>query len=210
MSAYIPVKDEAANQIALEKVRSDKEREVNAGHDGTWVAHPGLVPLAMRMFSSVGGDHQIQKKRREVAVIAADLVKIPEGGVTETGVRTNISVGIQYLEAWLRGKGSVPLNNLMEDAATAEICRAQLWQWIRNGTKLSDGRTMSLEIFQTTVEEELEKIKRQIGEESAPPRQFDLARELFSRMVSAKDFPEFLTLPAYEELLKLEKRSLSA
>jgi malate synthase len=211
MSAYIPVKEEAANHIAMEKVRADKEREVNAGHDGTWVAHPGLVPLAMQIFSSIGGDHQIQKKKRqEVAVSAADLVKIPGGGVTETGVRTNISVGIQYLEAWLRGKGSVPLNNLMEDAATAEICRAQLWQWIRNGTKLSDGRTMSLEIFQTTVEEELEKIKRQIGEESAPPRQFDLARELFSRMVSAKDFPEFLTLPAYEELLKLEKRSLSA
>jgi malate synthase len=211
MSAYIPVKDEAANKIAMEKVRADKEREVNAGHDGTWVAHPGLVPLAMQIFSSIGGDHQIQKmKRQEVAVSAADLVKIPGGGVTETGIRTNISVGIQYLEAWLRGKGSVPLNNLMEDAATAEICRAQLWQWIRNGTKLSDGRTMSLEIFQTTMEEELDKIKRQIGGGSVPPRQFDLARELFSRMVSAKDFPEFLTLPAYEELLKLEKRLLSA
>jgi malate synthase len=211
MSAYIPVKEEAANHIAMEKVRADKEREVNAGHDGTWVAHPGLVPLAMQIFSSIGGDHQIQKKKRqEVAVSAADLVKIPGGGVTETGVRTNISVGIQYLEAWLRGKGSVPLNNLMEDAATAEICRAQLWQWISNKTKLSDGRTMSLEIFQTTVEEELDKIKRQIGGETVPPRQFDLARELFNRMVSAKDFPEFLTLPAYEELLKLEKRSLSA
>jgi malate synthase len=211
MSAYIPVKEEAANRIAMENVRADKEREVNAGHDGTWVAHPGLVPLAMQIFSSIGGDNQIQKsKRQEVAVSAADLVKTPGGGVTETGVRTNISVGIQYLEAWLRGKGSVPLNNLMEDAATAEICRAQLWQWIRNGTKLSDGRTMSLEIFRTIMEEELEKIKRQTGGESVLPRQFDLARELFSRMVSAKDFPEFLTLPAYEELLKLEKRSLSA
>jgi malate synthase len=205
------VKDEAANKIAMEKVRADKEREVNAGHDGTWVAHPGLVPLAMQIFSSIGGDHQIQKmKRQEVAVSAADLVKIPGGGVTETGIRTNISVGIQYLEAWLRGKGSVPLNNLMEDAATAEICRAQLWQWIRNGTKLIDGRTMSLEIFRTIMEEELERIKRQIGGESVLPRQFALARELFSRMVSAKDFPEFLTLPAYEELLKLEKRLLSA
>jgi len=211
MSAYIPVKEEAANHIAMEKVRADKEREVNAGHDGTWVAHPGLVPLAMQIFSSIGGDHQIQKKKRqEVAVSVADLVKIPGGGVTEAGVRTNISVGIQYLEAWLRGKGSVPLNNLMEDAATAEICRAQLWQWIRNGTELSDGRTMSLEIFQTTMEVELEKIRRQTGGESVPPRQFDLARGLFSRMVSAKDFPEFLTLPAYEELLMLETRFHSA
>jgi malate synthase len=211
MSAYIPVKEQAANHTAMEKVRADKEREVNAGHDGTWVAHPGLVPLAMQIFSSIGGDHQIQKrKRQEVAVSAADLVKIPGGGVTETGVRTNISVGIQYLEAWLRGKGSVPLNNLMEDAATAEICRAQLWQWIRNGTKLIDGRTMSLEIFRTIMEEELERIKRQIGGESVLPRQFALARELFSRMVSAKDFPEFLTVPAYEELLKLEKRFPSA
>ena len=131
-------------------------------------------------------------------------MKIPEGGVTEAGVRTNISVGIQYLEAWLRGKGSVPLNSLMEDAATAEICRAQLWQWIRNGTKLSDGRTMSLEIFKTITDEELERIKGQIGGESQS-RQFELSRELFSRMVSAKDFPEFLTLPAYEELLRLEK-----
>jgi len=210
MSAYIPVKDEAANRMAMEKVRADKEREVNAGHDGTWVAHPGLVPLAMQIFSSIGGDHQIQRKRQEVAVSAADLVKIPGGGVTETGVRTNISVGIQYLEAWLRGRGSVPLNNLMEDAATAEICRAQLWQWIRNATKLSDGRTMSLEIFQTITEEELEKIKRQIGGERGPSRQFELARELFSRIVSAKDFPEFLTLPAYEELLRLEKGLMSA
>jgi malate synthase len=205
MSAYIPVKDEQANQVAMAKVRSDKERERNAGHDGTWVAHPGLVPLAMQIFSSTGGDNQIQKKRQDVAVSAADLVKIPEGVVTEAGVRTNISVGVQYLEAWLRGKGSVPLNNLMEDAATAEICRAQLWQWIRNGTKLSDGRTMSLDVFETIMDEELEKIGRQISRESVQPREFELAKDIFRRMVAAKDFPEFMTLPAYDELLKLEK-----
>jgi len=206
MSAYIPVRDEKANQVAMEKVRADKEREVRAGHDGTWVAHPGLVPLAKEIFSSIGGPHQIARKRDDVTLSAADLLRIPEGDVTEGGARTNISVGIQYLEAWLRGKGSVPLNNMMEDAATSEICRAQLWQWIRHGTKLKDGRTMTTALFRDMMEEELQKIEGQAGEGGFAAGQFKLARELFDGMVTSQEFPEFLTLPAYEELLKLERR----
>jgi len=206
MSAYIPVRDEKANQVAMEKVRADKEREVKAGHDGTWVAHPGLVPLASQIFSSIGGPHQIANKRDDVIVGAADLVRIPEGDVTEGGVRTNISVGIQYLEAWLRGKGSVPLNNMMEDAATSEICRAQLWQWIRHGTKLKDGRTMTSTLFRYLMEQELQKIESLVGERGFATGQFKLARELFEGMVTSKEFPEFLTLAAYEELLRLERK----
>ena len=204
MSAYIPVKDEKANQLAMEKVRADKEREVRAGHDGTWVAHPGLVPLAKQVFSTIEADHQIQSaKREDVSVTAADLLKVPEGDVTEAGLRTNISVGVQYMEAWLRGKGSVPINNLMEDAATAEICRAQLWQWIRAGARLKDGRAVNLALFRTTMDEEIERLgvgKR--GQDFAG--RLGLARRLFDTMVSAHEFPDFMTLPAYDELLKLE------
>ena len=205
MSAYIPVRDEKANQVAMQKVRADKEREVRAGHDGTWVAHPGLVPLAKQIFSSISGPHQIARKRGDVTLSAADLVRIPEGDVTEGGVRTNISVGIQYLEAWLRGRGSVPLNNMMEDAATAEICRAQLWQWIRHGTKLSDGRTMTNALFLDLMKQELEKIESQVGKGGFAAGRFGLAKGLFERMVISDEFPEFLTLAAYEELLSLEK-----
>jgi malate synthase len=205
MSAYIPVRDEKANQIAMEGVRADKEREVRAGHDGTWVAHPGLVPLAKQIFSSIGGPHQIANKRDDALVSAADLVRIPEGDVTEGGVRTNISVGIQYLEAWLRGKGSVPLNNMMEDAATSEICRAQLWQWSRHGTNLKDGRTMTSLLFRELMKQELQRIESQVGEEGFATGQFKLAAALFEKMVTSREFPEFLTLAAYEELLRLEK-----
>jgi len=206
MSAYIPVRDPGANRLAMERVRADKEREVRAGHDGTWVAHPGLVPLAREIFSKMGGDDQIHRKFEDVSVTPADLLEIPDGDVTESGVRTNIGVGVQYMEAWLRGKGSVPLNNLMEDAATAEICRAQLWQWTRHRARLKDGRVMNLSLFHQLMEEELEKIRGRIGEESYASGEFKLARGLFDRMVSARDFPEFMTLPAYEELLKLERK----
>ena len=209
MSAYIPVKDEKANRVAFEKVRADKEREVKVGHDGTWVAHPGLVPLAREVFATMGADNQMQRKREDVSVTPAELIEIPKGDVTETGVRTNISVGIQYLEAWLRGKGSVPLNDLMEDAATAEICRAQLWQWIRNGTRLRGGEVLSLPVFHTIMEEELEKMAGQAGGRSSAAGQFKLAGELFDRMVTSEEFAEFMTLAAYEELLKLERAGSS-
>ena len=156
MSAYIPVKDDEANRIALERVKADKEREVKAGHDGTWVAHPGLVPLAKEIFARIDGPHQISNLRDDVEVTAGDLLAIPAGEVSEKGVRTNVSVGIQYLKAWLDGKGSVPLYNLMEDAATAEICRAQLWQWVRHSARMKDGRRVTPELFDGIAKQELE------------------------------------------------------
>ena len=206
MSAYIPVKDDEANRIALERVKADKEREVKAGHDGTWVAHPGLVPLAKEIFARIDGPHQISNLRDDVEVTAGDLLAIPAGEVSEKGVRTNVSVGIQYLKAWLDGKGSVPLYNLMEDAATAEICRAQLWQWVRHSARMKDGRRVTPELFDGIAKQELEKIRTQLGEEKYTEDQFGPALEKFEGLVLAKEFQEFLTIPAYEQLLLLEKK----
>src|SRR5437870_1398169 len=181
MSAYIPVKDDEANRIALERVKADKEREVKAGHDGTWVAHPGLVPLAKEIFARIDGPHQISNLRDDVEVTAGDLLAIPAGEVSEKGVRTNVSVGIQYLKAWLDGKGSVPLYNLIEDAATAEICRAQLWQWVRHSARMKDGRRVTPELFDGIAKQELEKIRTQLGEEKYTEGQFGPALEIFER-----------------------------
>ncbi len=148
MSAFIPVRDdERANEAAFEKVRADKEREVRLGHDGTWVAHPALVQLAREVFDSgMKGPNQLEVLREDVNVTRDDLLRVPEGEITEAGVRADISVALQYLGSWLSGKGCVPINNLMEDAATAEISRAQLWQWIRHGASLSGGRKVTLEM----------------------------------------------------------------
>ncbi|MDA4131185.1 MAG: malate synthase A [Thaumarchaeota archaeon] len=207
MSASIPVKnDERANQIAFENVRKDKEREVRAGHDGTWVAHPGLVSVAKEVFDrGMKGQNQLSNLREDVHVTPGDLLRVHEGTITESGLRTNISVGIQYIEAWLGGKGSVPINNLMEDAATAEICRAQLWQWITDKSNLTDGRVITSQLCLELVTQELEKIRKQIGDARYNGGHFERARTLFEDLLAAKTFPEFLTLKAYDELLSLEQ-----
>jgi malate synthase len=202
MAAQIPIKnDPEANDRALEKVRQDKLREVKAGHDGTWVAHPGLVAVAKRVFDEyMPQPNQIDRKREEVRVTAADLLAIPEGTITEDGLRLNVDVGIQYLEAWLRGNGAVPIYNLMEDAATAEISRAQVWQWARHGAKLEDGRAVTPALVKRTIEEELAKMRDRNGAERFAKGRFALAAELFERMMLSGEFSDFLTLPAYEYL----------
>ena len=204
MAAQIPVKnDPKANEEAFAKVRADKEREANDGHDGTWVAHPGMVQLALDAFNAIMPQpNQIDRKRDDVNVTAKDLLDFgPSGPITERGLRTNVSVGVQYLEAWLRGSGAVPIFNLMEDAATAEISRAQVWQWIRHprGT-LDDGRKVTKELFRSVLNEELAKIKTHIGEKRFANGKFDVARELFDRITTDDEFAEFLTLPGYEKL----------
>ncbi|MBX6394137.1 MAG: malate synthase A, partial [Alicyclobacillaceae bacterium] len=203
MAAQIPVKnDPAANEEAFAKVRADKEREAQDGHDGTWVAHPGLVPVAMEVFNRLmPGPNQIHRKREDVQVSAADLIRVPEGPITEQGLRTNISVGVQYMEAWLRGSGAVPLFNLMEDAATAEISRAQVWQWIRHPRGiLEDGRKVTVELFHQVLKEEMERIKSQVGADRFESGRYALAAELFTRLTTNDEFAEFLTLPGYDYL----------
>lgn len=203
MAAQIPIKnDEAANEAALEKVRADKLREVTNGHDGTWVAHPALVPLAREIFDAhMSGPNQIERQRDDVHEDEDALLSVPVGSRTEHGLRHNINIGVLYLEAWLRGQGCVPLYNLMEDAATAEISRTQLWQWIRHGAALDDGRVVSAELFAEVLEEEMKTIQTAVGEQAFTSGKFTEARELFERLVTSTAFEEFLTLPAYEQLL---------
>jgi malate synthase len=192
MAAQIPIKnDPDANNAALEKVRLDKLREVRAGHDGTWVAHPGLVAVAKGVFDEhMPQPNQIDRKREEISVTAQDLLTVPPGEITEQGLRLNIDVGIQYVEAWLRGSGAVPIYNLMEDAATAEISRAQVWQWSHYAAKLTDGRTVTPQLVRETIHD-IVGSKLQTGK-------FELAAKLFDDMSTADDFVEFLTIPAYE------------
>lgn len=196
MAAQIPIKgDPVANEAALAKVRADKEREVADGHDGTWVAHPGLVPLALEVFDMhMSQPNQIARHRDDVHVTAADMVNVPGGSITEQGLRWNINVGVAYLEAWLRGNGCVPLYNLMEDAATAEICRTQCWQWIRHDRgRLADGRKIDVALFRSMLAEELGKLKS-----GAPGgNRFDDAAKIFDQLTTADSLVEFLTLPAY-------------
>jgi malate synthase len=199
MAAQIPVKnDPAANEEAFAKVRADKEREARDGHDGTWVAHPGMVQLALDAFNAVmPSPNQIDRKLQEVNVTRRDLLNFgPSEPITEKGLRMNVSVGVQYLEAWLRGHGAVPLFNLMEDAATAEISRAQVWQWIRHPRGvLSDGRKVTTELFRRVLDEELSKLNRHSGDK------FAAATDLFDKITTDDAaFAEFLTLPAYENL----------
>jgi malate synthase len=204
MAAQIPIKnDQAANEEALAKVRADKEREATDGHDGTWVAHPGLVQIALEAFNAkMPNANQIDRKREDVQVTAADLLAFaPSEPITEKGLRVNINVGIQYLESWLRGSGCVPIFNLMEDAATSEISRAQVWQWIRNPRGvLSDGRKVTIELFRKTTAEELAKIKAAVGEESYRKGKFSEAAQLFDQITTSDEFVDFLTLPGYDEL----------
>jgi malate synthase len=202
MAAQIPIKnDPAANEAALAKVRADKEREATDGHDGTWVAHPALVPIAKEIFDRVMREpNQIARQRQDVHVTAADLLAVPQGDITEAGLVTNISVGIAYLEAWLRGTGCVPLHNLMEDAATAEISRAQVWQWLKHGARLKDGRAVDRLMCESIIDDLRLKQRAATGDGAYAAGTFDSAASLFADLIFAEDFPEFLTLPAYERV----------
>jgi malate synthase len=206
MAAYIPSrKDPEINERALAKVREDKERESRDGFDGTWVAHPDLVAVAKEPFNKLLGKkpHQKERLREEVQVAAKDLLNfnIASGEISETGLRNNINVAIQYLEAWLQGSGAVGIYNLMEDAATAEISRSQVWQWLHHASAaLADGRQISRELYRGLLSEEMEKIKAMVGAARFAAGKYELARRLFDQLVTTKNFVEFLTLVAYEEL----------
>jgi malate synthase len=203
MAAQIPIKnDPEANQQALDKVRADKVRESGDGHDGTWVAHPGLVGLAKQAFDErMPQPNQIDKKREDVQVSAQDLLTVPEGPITEQGLRHNIDVGIQYMEAWLGGNGCVPIYNLMEDAATSEISRSQIWQWIHDpDAKLDDGRAITPQLCHELFDEEMKKIEKMVGGDRFAAGHFKQARELMEDIVTRDDFVEFLTLVGYEHL----------
>jgi malate synthase len=213
MAAVIPSRtDEEANRRAFEAVRSDKEREANDGFDGTWVAHPDSVPVAMEAFDAVLGErpNQVEEQRDDVSPSASALLDVAStpGERTEEGLRSNVNVGIQYISSWLRGNGAAGIYGLMEDAATAEIARGQVWQWIHHGATLSDGRTVTPELVRELEESELERIRSEIGDDEwfESEGRPDLSRSLFERVaLSGDDFVEFLTLPAHEELLKLER-----
>lgn len=205
MSAFIPSKDEQVNQIARTKVKADKEREVALGYDGTWVAHPFLVEIAKEVFSQAFGEGQCNQKQKPISLSclqATDLleVSVPEGSITEEGVRTNINVGILYIESWLNGIGAAALYDLMEDAATAEISRAQLWQWIRHKVRMKCGQTLTNALYQEFKLQEMEKIKILIGEQRASAPQLIQASQLMDKLVLGSTFVEFLTLPAYQLL----------
>jgi malate synthase len=209
MAAQIPIKDDAAaNEAALEKVRADKLREARDGHDGTWVAHPGLVAVAREAFERhKRGPNQLHVGREDVVVSQGDLLAVPTGSRSDAGLRHNVRVGVQYLEAWLRGQGCVPIYNLMEDAATAEISRTQIWQWLRHGAHTDDGRAVTPERVARTVSEELEVVRREIGEERFARGKFDEARRIFTDVaVDTRHFTDFLTLPAYESLVDRASR----
>lgn len=201
MAAQIPIKNNAeANDAAMAKVRADKEREVSDGHDGTWVAHPGLVPLAMEIFDAhMPGPNQLHRLREDVEVGADDLLQVVKGKITEAGLRDNINIGVQYLAAWLGGNGCVPLNNLMEDAATAEIARAQVWQWVHHETGILDeGRTITYAWFKALLREEMDRIREQVGDESFENGHFRKAAQLMDEITKQNEFVPFLTSVAYD------------
>ncbi|HEX4025019.1 MAG TPA: malate synthase A [Steroidobacteraceae bacterium] len=202
MAAQIPIRDDPrANEVALGRVRADKLREARAGHDGTWIAHPGLAAAAREPFDAVmTGPNQLHVLREQVRVSPADLLCVPDGSITEAGLRACIRVGTQYLEAWLRGVGCVPLYHLMEDAATAEICRAQLWQCLRHEARTSDGRSVTGARFERMLMEELDRIHVEVGQQRLTTGAFPAAARLLQRLVEQEAFEEFLTLPAYELL----------
>jgi malate synthase len=205
MSAFIPIKsDPAANENAIAQVRADKEREAGDGHDGTWVAHPGLVPVALEIFDRLMPQpNQISKQLPDYHPTAEDLLRVPEGEITETGVKQNVAIGLGYLEAWLRGIGCVPLFNLMEDAATAEISRAQLWQWVHHKAKLAGGRVVDLALVEGMIAGELDRQK--IAVDAARYAAYQAAADLMLELVRAPNFTEFLTLPAYQRVLREER-----
>jgi len=204
MAAQIPIKnDPEANEAALEKVRQDKLREVTDGHDGTWVAHPGLVPIAKAIFDEhMPGKNQIAtKKREDVSVTAEDLLRVPEGTRSVEALHHNIRVGVLYLEAWLGGNGCVPIYNLMEDAATAEISRTQIWQWLAHGATLDDGEPVTTERVKQALDAEMKVIRDEVGDDRFANGKFDEAKDLFFEVATGTPLVEFLTLPAYERIL---------
>jgi malate synthase len=202
MAAQIPVKgDAAANEAAFAKVRADKEREAGDGHDGTWVAHPDLVPVAMEVFDRLmPTPNQLGKLREDVTVTREDMLTVHEGERTEAGLREDIRVGVQYIEAWLRGRGAVPLYNLMEDAATAEISRAQVWQWIRHKALLADGREVTPQLFRQVLDDEMAALRQTLPAGAFDGGKFAEAIRIFDEMSLSETFEEFLTLPAYRVL----------
>jgi malate synthase len=199
MAAQIPARNNPeVNETAFAKVRADKEREAAAGHDGTWVAHPDLVPVAKEVFDRLmPAPNQLGNKRLDVKVGQKELLEVHQGTRTEAGLRENIRVGVQYIEAWLRGRGAVPLYNLMEDAATAEISRAQIWQQLHFGAALDDGQKVTAALFEKCLAEEMERVKGEIGEKNYAAGRFAEAIDLFRKMSTAPTFEPFLTLPAY-------------
>jgi malate synthase len=205
MAAQIPIRnDPEASAAALAKVRADKLREVGDGHDGTWVAHPGLVPVAREIFDAhMKGPNQLERLREDVAVSAADLLRVPVGTRTEQGLRLNLRVGVQYLEAWLGGLGCVPLYHLMEDAATAEISRTQVWHWIHHRASLEDGRQVTRELVERVLAEEMERVARELGANRFDSGRFPEAVELFLKVATSPELEEFLTLPAYAALNRI-------
>ncbi len=205
MAAFIPSRrDPEVNRVALAKVKEDKDREANDGFDGTWVAHPDLVPTATEAFDKVLGDrpNQLERQRPEVSVAPGQLVDVavPGGTVTDNGVRMNVSVGIQYIESWLRGVGAAAINNLMEDVATAEISRSQLWQWVRHSARLSEGPTVSADLVREIADEEMTRLRELLGEDGWSKSRFDEARQVFEEVALAKDFHPFLTLVALKHI----------
>jgi malate synthase len=203
MAAQIPIRNNpAANEEAMERVRQDKLREVRAGHDGTWVAHPGLIPVAESVFNEhMKGPNQIHPPAEQVSKITAlDLVEVPKGRLTEAGFSRNIDVALQYMESWLRGNGCVPIYNLMEDAATAEISRAQLWQWIQYGASLDDGRRIDLAMMTAALANILERERQSRGVADFSASKFQRAAELLTKLSSGA-FQEFLTTSAYSEFV---------
>ena len=202
MAAQIPIKrDVAANDAAMERVRQDKLREVKAGHDGTWVAHPGLVPVAKAVFDEhMPGANQIARRNPGIHVQGSDLLAVPVGEITRKGLEMNIDIGLQYLAAWLDGLGCVPIYDLMEDAATAEISRAQLWQWAHHAGRMTDGVTIDVPVVMATIPDVLKRIEQELGEERFAASKFLAAGKLFEEMTAAKELPEFLTSIAYASI----------
>jgi len=205
MAAFIPSRRDAeVNRVALAKVKEDKDREAGDGFDGTWVAHPDLVPTATEAFDKVlvQRPNQLERQRPEVVADAAALtdMRVPGGTITEAGLRLNVSVGIQYIESWLRGVGAAAINNLMEDVATAEISRSQVWQWVRHGSRLTDGSTVSADLVREIAEDELAGIRERMGVKAWSASRFAEAREVFEEVSLAEGFPSFLTLVALKHI----------
>jgi len=200
MAAQIPIKNnEEANNIAFDKVVNDKRREVQNGHDGTWVAHPDLVPLAKSVFDKyMTGKNQIHIKREDVNVVAEDLLAVPKGTISEEGIRKNINVSILYLASWLSGQGAAAIHHLMEDAATAEISRSQLWQWLKNKVTLENGKVLTEEFYNRLATEEFEKIKNYVGVKNYENGKYKLAEQLLNNLVLNQNFIDFLTIPGYK------------